>query len=103
MTDKSDRRLYDAARKLADCWDANIGPPPKKAWYDGHQAMEMALVRFGRFVNSVEQDGIGRQVHRAGKIPAGLPRQRQRVRPGTKIQRTWASKLFLLVPASSTL
>ena len=59
MTNKTDARLYDAAKKLADCWCDNLGPPPKKPWYDGHQAMEIALVRFGRFVNEVEGDGKG--------------------------------------------
>ncbi len=59
LTDGQDRRLYNAARKLADCWDTNIGPAPKKAWYDGHQAMEIALVRFGRFVNAREGKGKG--------------------------------------------
>ena len=29
MTEKKDARLYNAAKKLADCWDANIGPAPK--------------------------------------------------------------------------
>ena len=59
MTNKTDARLYNAAKKLADCWCDNLGPPPKKPWYDGHQAMEIALVRFGRFVNEVEGDGKG--------------------------------------------
>ncbi len=59
LTGGRDTRLYDAAKKLADCWDDNLGPPPKKPWYDGHQAMEMALVRFGRFVNQVETAGQG--------------------------------------------
>ena len=59
MTNKTDARLYDAAKKLADCWYDNLGPAPKKPWYDGHQAMEIALVRFGRFVNQVEGDGNG--------------------------------------------
>ena len=54
MTDKKDARLYNAARKLADCWHNNLGPPPKKEWYNGHQAMEMALVRLGRLVNQTE-------------------------------------------------
>jgi DUF1680 family protein len=58
-TDGKDRRLYDAAKKLADCWYDNIGPAPKKAWYDGHEEMEQALVRFGRFVNDVEGAGKG--------------------------------------------
>lgn len=59
MTDRKDPRLYDAAKHLADCWVANIGPAPKKTWFDGHQEMEQALVRFGRFVNEYEGGGKG--------------------------------------------
>ena len=55
MTEGRDRRLYDAAKRLADCWADHIGAPPKQEWFDGHQEMEQALVRFGRFVNEVEQ------------------------------------------------
>ena len=62
MTGRRDARLYRAARKLADCWCDNLGPPPKKAWSDGHQEMEQALVRFGRFVNEVEGSGGDRYV-----------------------------------------
>jgi DUF1680 family protein len=58
LTDGQDLRLYDAAKKLADCWVANLGPG-KKEWFDGHQEMEQALVRFGRFVNDVEGNGRG--------------------------------------------
>lgn len=58
LTEGSDRRLYDAAKKLADCWVTNLGPG-KKEWYDGHQEMEQALVRFGRFVNDIEGGGRG--------------------------------------------
>ncbi|MHC1733232.1 MAG: glycoside hydrolase family 127 protein [Bacteroidales bacterium] len=58
LTEGTDTRLYDAAKKLSDCWVANIGPG-KKAWYDGHQEMEQALVRFGRFVNDMEGNGRG--------------------------------------------
>jgi DUF1680 family protein len=58
LTEGKDKRLYDAAKKLADCWVANIGPG-KKEWYDGHQEMEQALVRFGRFVNDMEGNGHG--------------------------------------------
>ncbi|MBO9618459.1 MAG: glycoside hydrolase family 127 protein [Niabella sp.] len=58
LTDGKDKRLYNAAKKLADCWVANIGPGKKK-WFDGHQEMEQALVRFGRFVNDME----GHQSH----------------------------------------
>lgn len=58
LTEGKDRRLYNAAKKLADCWVANIGPG-KIAWFDGHQEMEQALVRFGRFVNDMEGQGHG--------------------------------------------
>lgn len=58
LTDGKDLRLYAAAKRLADCWVANIGPG-KKPWFDGHQEMEQALVRFGRFVNDVEGGGRG--------------------------------------------
>lgn len=58
LTEGKDTRLYDAAKKLADCWVENIGPG-KIAWYDGHQEMEQALVRFGRFVNDMEGNGHG--------------------------------------------
>ncbi|MBI5383108.1 MAG: glycoside hydrolase family 127 protein [Verrucomicrobia bacterium] len=58
LTSGKDRRLYDAAKKLADCWVANLGPG-KKEWHDGHQEMEQALVRFGRFVNDMEGHGRG--------------------------------------------
>ncbi|MBN2128594.1 MAG: glycoside hydrolase family 127 protein, partial [Sedimentisphaerales bacterium] len=56
LTNGTDKRLYNAAKKLADCWVANLGPD-KKEWYDGHQEMEQALVRFGRFVNDMEGPG----------------------------------------------
>jgi DUF1680 family protein len=59
MTKKKDARLYNAAKKLADCWCDNLGPAPKKEWFDGHQEMEQALVRFGRFVNDMEGGGRG--------------------------------------------
>jgi DUF1680 family protein len=59
MTDRQDARLYDAARRLADCWCEHLGPPPKRSWYDGHQEMEQALARFGRFVNAEEGGGAG--------------------------------------------
>jgi len=68
MTKQTDARLYDAARKLADCWYDNIGPAPKKAWYDGHQEMEQALVRFGRFVNEIEGTGKGEKYIGLGKF-----------------------------------
>jgi hypothetical protein len=55
MSEGKDLRLYDAAKKLCDCWADHIGPAPKQAWYDGHQQMEQGLVRFGRFVNEIER------------------------------------------------
>ena len=58
LTGGTDQRLYNAAKKLADCWVANLGPG-KKEWYDGHEEMEQALVRFGRFVNDMEGNGHG--------------------------------------------
>ena len=58
LTDGQDLRLYNGAKKLADCWVANIGPG-KKEWFDGHQEMEQALVRFGRFVNDQEGNHRG--------------------------------------------
>ena len=69
LTGGHDLRLYNAAKKLADCWQAHIGPEPgKQEWYDGHQAMEMALVRFGRFVNTVEGQGHGDKYIRLAKF-----------------------------------
>lgn len=59
VTDRQDARLYQAARRLADCWCENIGPSPKRTWYNGHQAMEMSLVRLGQFVNAEEGEGKG--------------------------------------------
>ncbi len=59
MTGGKDLRLYNAAKKLADCWYDHLGPAPKKLWYDGHQEMEQALVRFARMVDHVEGVGKG--------------------------------------------
>jgi uncharacterized protein len=59
LTEGKDKRLYNAAKKLADCWVANIGPE-KNHWFDGHQEMEQALVRFGRFVDDMEGNEKGR-------------------------------------------
>ena len=67
LTDGKDLRLYNAAKKLADCWVANIGPG-KKEWFDGHQEMEQALVRFGRFVNDQEGNHRGDAYITLGKF-----------------------------------
>ncbi len=61
MTGKRDDAMYLAARRLADCWCDRIGPAPKKSWYDGHEELEQALVRLGKFVNSEEGAGKGRK------------------------------------------
>ncbi|MBW3552197.1 MAG: glycoside hydrolase family 127 protein [Gemmatimonadetes bacterium] len=68
MTGGRDTRLYDAAKKLADCWDAHIGPPPKREWFDGHQEMEQALVRFGCYVSHAEGGGAGDRYVRLAKF-----------------------------------
>jgi hypothetical protein len=68
MTDKKDARMYNAAKKLADCWSDNLGPAPKKPWYDGHEEMEQALVRFGRFVNDMEGGGKGNRYIQLAKF-----------------------------------
>lgn len=61
MTGQKDGRMYEAAKKLADCWCNNIGPAPKKYWYEGHQELEQALVRLARFVNDVEGGNRGQK------------------------------------------
>ncbi len=53
MSGGKDRRLLDAAIRLADCWVRNIGPAPKQAWYDGHEELEMALVQLARHLVSI--------------------------------------------------
>ncbi len=58
MTGGKDKTMYNAAKKCADCWVANIGPG-KKVWFDGHQEMENALVRFSRLVDQVDGPGKG--------------------------------------------
>lgn len=61
MTGGADGRLYAAARRLADCWCANIGPPPKRYWYEGHAELEQTLVRLARYVEKLEGPGKGRK------------------------------------------
>ena len=84
MTAKKDARLYNAAKTLANCWCDNLGPPPKKPWYDGHQQMEQGLVRFGRFVNDMEGGGKGQRYIDLAKYlldarytTATMPREQQ--------------------------
>ena len=61
MTGGKDLRLYNAAKKLSDCWADHIGPAPKQEWFDGHQQIEQGLVRFGRFVNEIEKPAGAKQ------------------------------------------
>ena len=58
LTGGKDTRMLDAAIRLADCWDRNIGPAPKRQWFDGHQGIEQALVRLARVIE--EKDGRAR-------------------------------------------
>lgn len=59
LTEGRDTRFYDAAKRLVECWDKNVGPAPKIEWWNGHQTMEMSLVQFGQLMNRVEGDGAG--------------------------------------------
>jgi DUF1680 family protein len=68
MVKQKDARLYKAAQKLADCWCDHLGPAPKKAWFDGHQEMEQALVRFGHFVNTMENGEKGNRYIQLAKF-----------------------------------
>ncbi len=61
MTEGKDARLLNAARRLADCWVANIGPAPKHTWYEGHEEMEQALARLALFVDRLEGPGKGQK------------------------------------------
>ena len=60
MTGGKDRRMLDAAKRLADCWVKNIGPAPKRTWYPGHQEMEMALVKLARYIAQTDGPGQGK-------------------------------------------
>lgn len=67
MSGGSDRRLVDAAFRLADCWVKNIGPAPRRSWYEGHAGLEQTLVRLGRFSDEVRGPGTGRPYIELGK------------------------------------
>jgi DUF1680 family protein len=60
MHNRTNAVLYGAAKKLADCWCDNIGPG-KQTWWDGHEGIEQALVRLGRFVSEFEGPGQGQK------------------------------------------
>jgi DUF1680 family protein len=59
---RTNTTLYNAAKRLADCWVNNIGPGKTVAtWFDGHENMEQALVHLGRFMNEAEGPGTGQK------------------------------------------
>ena len=53
MSGRTDPTLYNAAKKLADCWYTNIYTP-QRPWFDGHENMEQALIHLGQFMNEFE-------------------------------------------------
>jgi uncharacterized protein len=68
MTNRTDKRLYEAAKKLADLWESTLGASPKKSWWESHQEMEQALTRFARFVSAEEGAGAGDKYIRLAKF-----------------------------------
>lgn len=68
LTGGQDTRMYAAAKRLADCWVRNLGPSSTRAWYPGHQEMEMALVRFAQLVEEIEGAGRGRDYVALAKL-----------------------------------
>ncbi len=56
MTGRKDGRMLEAAMRLADCWVRNLGPAPKRTWYPGHQELEMALVKLGRYIEPTDPE-----------------------------------------------
>lgn len=59
LTGGEDRRLYDAALRLAECWNANVGPSSGKKWHDGHEEMELALQRLAELAEEADGPGKG--------------------------------------------
>ena len=60
---------------------ATSGPPPKRAWYEGHQAFEMAPRPPGPVRRRPRRPRQGPGLCRPGQIPPGLPQGRPRIRP----------------------
>ena len=82
LTGKTDARLYNAARKLADCWFNHLGPAPKQAWHDGHQEIEQALVKLGRFVKENEGKRAGQKYIDLAKFLLDCRKNGFALRPG---------------------
>jgi DUF1680 family protein len=59
LTDRQDSRMYNAARKLADCWYDHVGPSSGVVWYDGHEELERALVKLAQLVDETDGPGKG--------------------------------------------
>lgn len=59
MTNGMDRRMYEAAKRLADCFCKYLGPAPKQSYWDGHEGIEQSMSRFAHFVDKVEGKGAG--------------------------------------------
>lgn len=59
MTKGRDRRLFDAAVRCADHLGSVFGPPPKRAWLNGHPGLEYALCRLADAVDKDKGNGAG--------------------------------------------
>ena len=59
LTNGKDRRLYESAKRLADCFCTYLGPAPKQIYWDGHEGIEQSMSRFAHFVDKVEGKGAG--------------------------------------------
>ncbi len=54
-----DRRLFDAAKRLADHLDSIFGPAPKRTWYNGHAGIELAFLRLADACETWDGAGTG--------------------------------------------
>lgn len=68
LTDGKDTRLLDAAKRLANCYDRNFGPSPKKTWFGGHEEFEQSLVRLARVLEKKEGRGAGKDYIQLAKF-----------------------------------
>ncbi len=59
MTKGKDRRLFDAAKRLADHLDSVFGPAPKRTWCNGHAGIEYAFLRLADAVDRWDGKGKG--------------------------------------------
>ncbi len=81
MTGGKDARLYNAAKKLADCW-ADQHRPGAEAGVVRRASGDGAGARPVRPLRQRDRRAASRDsATSAGEVPAGLPQGRQRVRP----------------------